>query len=226
MRLLIVAATAQEIAPLVAAFGSLEPAGPRVQRVNHAGHTIDILETGVGMVATAAWCSAALSSTRYDFAMNVGVCGSFDAALPPGTVVHITSEILSELGIEDGDDFLTLNNLGLVRSDDPFGADGWLVNYSAPPNAILGTLPEARGITVNTVHGRDSTIADVAARLKPQVESMEGAAFMYCARIHDTHCAEIRGVSNVVERRNRAAWKMKDAIANVNVIAAKVIATL
>ena len=43
-------------------------------------HAIDVLTTGVGMVATAAWCSRVLAKQDYDLALNVGVCGSFDTA--------------------------------------------------------------------------------------------------------------------------------------------------
>jgi futalosine hydrolase len=42
---------------------------------------------------------------------------------------------------------------------------------------------------------------------------MEGAAFMYSCLIRHLPCAEVRAVSNVVERRNRGAWKVQEAIA-------------
>ena len=41
---------------------------------------------------------------------------------------------------------------------------------------------------------------------------MEGAAFMYACLMHGVPFAQIRAVSNVVERRNRAAWKVQEAI--------------
>ena len=49
---------------------------------------MDLLVTGVGMVATAAWCSRVLARTKYDVALNVGVCGSFDPAFAPGVPPH------------------------------------------------------------------------------------------------------------------------------------------
>src|SRR5688572_32041393 len=110
MRILLVAATAPEIAPLLAD-----------RRTD-----VDVLITGVGMVATAAHCSRALSTSRYDLALNFGVCGSFDAALAPGTVVHVTTDRLAELGAEDDDRFLTIYELQLLGENQyPFerGAD-------------------------------------------------------------------------------------------------------
>jgi len=68
------------------------------------------------------------------------------------------------------------------------------------------------GITVNTVHGSERSIASVAARCAPQVESMEGAAFMFACLMHDLPFAQVRAVSNVVERRNRSAWRVAEAI--------------
>lgn len=41
---------------------------------------------------------------------------------------------------------------------------------------------------------------------------MEGAAFMYACLMHKVSFAQIRAVSNVVERRNRSTWKVKEAI--------------
>jgi futalosine hydrolase len=70
---LIVAATEGEISALRA---DLKP-------------DVDVLVTGIGMVATAVRCARALALTPYDLALNVGICGSFDRALMPGSVVHV-----------------------------------------------------------------------------------------------------------------------------------------
>lgn len=178
----------------------------------YRGQHLDILTTGVGMVAAAVWCSRALARTAYDVALNFGVCGSFDAALLPGTVVHVTSDRIAELGAEDDDRFLTIEELQLLGGDDfPFRR-GALRNVEPPANAAIRRLPAVSAITVNTVHGRAASIADVMARFHPQVESMEGAAFMYACLVHGVPFAQVRAVSNVVETRNRDAWKMPEAI--------------
>jgi futalosine hydrolase len=192
MRALIVAATDAEIA-------ALDPA-VRLR------HDVDVLVTGVGMVATAAHCSRRLATTRYDFALNVGLCGSFDRLLSPGTVVHVVSDRLSELGAQDGDAFLAIEALQLP-------SDHVVENTDPPANAELARLPRVSGITVNTVHGDAVAIAAVVARCQPQVESMEGAAFMYACRLAGVPYAQVRAVSNSVERRTRADWKIGEAVA-------------
>jgi futalosine hydrolase len=248
MRILVVAATAMEVAPIVAKLGSANPAiqerachaarGPSVTRYEHAGHGVDVLITGIGMVATAALCSRALAETSYDLALNLGVCGSFDRTLEPGRVVHVVSDRLAELGAENGDASLSVDELELPRERvDPAeaGHDPWngrrltsaeLVNVAPPSNAALTRLPAVRGITVNTVHGNDRSIAAVVRRFQPQVESMEGAAFMYACLIHELAFAQVRAVSNIVERRNRQAWRMADAIRALSAVAVTIVDTL
>ena len=205
MRILIVTATAAEIDPVVAKFRYASERGPRVNTYTHAGHDVDVLVTGVGMVATAAWCSRVLARTHYDLGLNAGVCGSFDPALPPGTVVHVVADRIAELGAEDDEAFLSIAELNLP-------CEHQFVNAMPPSNEALSRLPAVTGITVNTVHGNARSIAAVTRRFEPQVESMEGAAFMYACLIHQVPFAQVRAVSNVVEKRNRGDWKMRDAI--------------
>ena len=182
----------------------------------YGANAIDVLITGVGMVATAVCCSRALVQASYGLALNFGVCGSFDPAIEPGTVVHVVSDRLTELGAEDGDRFLTLEELALP-------GESAFVNLDPPSNPALDALPTVAGITVNTVHGSERSIAAVTERFNPQVESMEGAAFMSACLIHTVPFAQVRAVSNVVERRNRGSWKMPDAIRNLNATALRIL---
>jgi futalosine hydrolase len=187
------------------------------------GHEIAALITGVGMVATSSWCSHLLSVEQFDMVFNLGVCGSFRTDLEPGTVVHVVSDRLVELGAEDGDAFLTIQQMKLLDDDEfPFRG-GRLVNDTPPPIAALEGLRRVDGITVSTVHGNDGSIARVTERFDPDVESMEGAAFMYSCLIHGVRFAQIRAVSNIVERRNRSAWKLEDAITSLSRAARRIV---
>ena len=216
MRILVVSATTAEIQPLAAAARS------------HEDHHVDVLVTGVGMLATAVRTTRALLQSRYDFAVNLGLCGSFDPALPRGTVVHVVSDQMPELGAEDESSFLTIQELGLLSPDEPPFVDGCLVNTAPPQNAVLDDLPAVRGVTVNTAHGDAASIAALLARLRPapQVESMEGAAFMYACLVHGIPFAQVRAVSNVVEHRNRVAWQIPEALSALQRVAMDLLASL
>jgi futalosine hydrolase len=202
MRILVVAATEPEIA--------LVRSGPRGR------HEFDVLVTGIGLVATAAQSARRMAQTRYDLAFNFGVCGSFDRSLALGTVVQITTDRMSELGAEDDDRFMTMQELGLAAQDA-------IVNLAPPQNAALRQLPAVSGISVNTVHGSERTIAAVVERFHPQVESMEGAAFAYACALSGVPYAQVRAVSNIVERRNRDRWRLDLAIRNVNEAALRIL---
>ena len=197
MRILIVAATEAEIAGLRAF-----PTSARAE------DDINILTTGVGMVATAARTARALAETRYDLALNFGVCGSFDRGLELGRVVHVVLDRISELGAEDDDVFLTIDELALPN-------EAVFINSAPPASDALRRLPQVSGITVNTVHGSERSIAAVVRRFAPQVESMEGAAFMHACLISSVPFAQVRAVSNIVEKRNRKAWNLGEAIGNL-----------
>lgn len=226
MRLLLVAATAAEVQPISASFQSIATVSSRLSQFGHARHEIDVLVTGVGMVATATWCARVLSERRPDAALNVGLCGSFNPAYPPPAVVHVVSDCLTELGAEDAERFLSIHDLGFLAPDDePFRA-GHLVNTAPPASSTLQRLPSVRGITVNTVHGHEPSIACVVERVSPDVESMEGAAFLYACLTAGVPCAQIRAVSNRVERRNRESWMVADALSALSSTARAVIAEL
>lgn len=175
------------------------------------------------MVATAAWCSRTCAAEHYDLAVNLGLCGSFDPAVTPGTVVHVTADRLAELGAEDGEEFLSIHQLQLLNEDEfPFEG-GMLVNAAPPALEPLMELRQVSGITVNTVHGNARTIAGVRARYRPDVESMEGAAFMYSCLVAGVPFAQVRAVSNAVERRNRGAWNIEQAIDALGAVAVRLL---
>ena len=223
MRVLVVAATQAEISPFVSGLGVASVVGPRVRSYQGVGHDIDVLISGVGMVATSTWCSRVLSTNRFDVALNLGVCGSFKPEIFPGSVVHVVSDRLAELGAEDGDAFLTIQEMKLLGDDEfPF-TRGRLVNASPPVLGPLASLRPVSGITVSTVHGNDDSIARVTQRFSPDVESMEGAAFMYACLVHGVPFAQVRAISNMVERRNRAAWKLDEAIANLAMVGRQIL---
>ena len=191
MQILIVAATAAEIQPLIDHFGA---------------DNFDVLITGVGMVATAFALGRHLAGKNYGLVINLGIAGSFDRDIALGEVVEITEDRIAELGAQDDEQFIPIETMG-------FGESCFY------PAKIITQLKQVKAITVNTVHGHEGSIAEVASRLQPQLESMEGAAFFYVCKGLGVPCLQIRAVSNYVEKRNRANWNIGLAIKNLNTFA-------
>lgn len=161
------------------------------------------LVTGAGMVATAIAVSKALAEKHYDLVVNAGIAGSFNRSIPLGSVVEVVKDQLSEMGAQDGSQFLSPIEMGLEAVA--------LVEMPAKTN-----LTAVSGITVNTVHGDDKVISQIVHRLNPQVESMEGAACMLACQNVGVPCVQIRAISNYVEKRNKANWDIPLAIQNLN----------
>ena len=226
MNLLIVSATYMEIAPLVARLKFISENDQRMKFYSSGKHEIDVLITGVGMVATAAWTAKALSAKKYDAALNFGVCGSFDRSIEIGKVVHVLTDRFADLGAEDDEKFLSVHDLNLLGENEfPF-MWGQLVNQSVPNYERILNLTGVNAISVNTVHGNETSISKTVKRLNPHVESMEGAAFFYACMIEKIPCAQIRAVSNFIEKRNRDNWNIALAIKNLNETAIEIVNNL
>jgi futalosine hydrolase len=216
MRSLIVAATEQEIAPLLRAMKFRGDIYPQLRSYQHKEAEVDVLITGIGMVATAAWVSRVLTQNQYSCSINAGICGSFDRGIALGEVLRVQTDCIPELGAEDDQQFLPAHEMGLLDKNE-FPFQNAVIRGSEA--TVFGSLIELKavsGITVNKVHGNETSIANVVERLKPQVESMEGAGFLYACAIAGVPGIQVRAVSNYVEKRNRHSWKIEDAIRNLN----------
>lgn len=205
MRLLIVAATEEEVRSLKSEVRS-QTQDLRLKTLDYK-----FLTTGVGMVATAFALGQHLATNQYDLAINLGIAGAFDRNIQLGQVLEITEDTFAELGAEDGDEFISIDQLGFGKGR--FGPSAKLSDFS---DACLKT---ATAVTVNTVNGNEFSIERITGRLNPQLESMEGAAFFYACNQMNVPCIQIRAVSNYVERRNRDNWKIGPAIKNLNTFA-------
>lgn len=211
MHILFVAATEFEIAGLMSDI--------RNQRSENSKNTslhVSFLITGVSMVATAFALGKHLANNQYDLAINLGIVGSFDRSIALGEVVEVTEDRFSELGAEDDEAFLTIDELGFGES----------IFRSSNASDLDLQLKKVKAITVNTVHGNEANIQKLTSRLDVQLESMEGAAFFYACKQAGVPCMQIRAVSNYVEKRNRDAWQIGTAIKNLNTFAVELLKRL
>src|SRR5205085_11835259 len=114
-----------------------------------------------------------------------GLAGSFDKNIRIGEVMNITEDCFPELGAEDNEAFLSVFDLKLQDPGAYPFEKGIIRNETVQKNGIILKLKQARGITVNTVHGKEESIKKTVKRLSPQTESMEGAAFLFACRMEN-----------------------------------------
>ncbi len=220
-KVLIVSATTFEIQPFLE-FLKQSAAQKYNPLFGQNGYEIDVIVTGVGIANTALEVGKTLTRKKYDWAINVGVAGSFNRDILRGDVVQVMSEQYGDLGVEEADGrFTDMFELGLMeKNTKPFYQDK-LVNNKP---LTLPQVKRVKGLTVNKVHGTTNSIEAILKKYQVDIETMEGAAFFQaCQSVDHTTpldkgilFAEIRAISNYVEPRNRDNWKMKEAITNLN----------
>ncbi|TXB65350.1 futalosine hydrolase [Vicingus serpentipes] len=215
MKVLIVSATFLEIEPLLTHFNFVEQSNQKLRKYTFNTHQIDVLIPGVGMTCTAYWMGKTLNNTLYDFAINLGLAGSFNDEIKIGEVVNVVSDRISELGAQDGEKFLSLIDMDLIEDEDFTLVNGEMINSIPLENTTINKLRKVRAISVNTTHGEENEIEKVIKLFNPDVESMEGAAFYYACLLEGITCAQIRAISNKVEPRNKENWDIKLAVKNL-----------
>jgi futalosine hydrolase len=205
-KILVVAATSSEIAPFMSSCGIESPQNGGLLHAQRGTSDLFILVTGAGMVNTAFELGKLIGS-HFDVVINAGVAGSFNR-FEIGDVVNVTHDCFSELGAEDDQKFISIDQLNLGKQH---------VEALHPlDNEFVSRIPKSNGITVNTVHGNDKSIKRVTENYQPHLESMEGAAFLHAANAFNWKAIQLRAISNKVTKRDKSSWDMELAIRNLN----------
>ncbi|WP_078651487.1 futalosine hydrolase [Streptomyces xylophagus] len=170
--------------------------------------TVDVIAAGVGPAAAAAATATALARTPYGLVVSAGIAGGFQPEAPVGSLVIADEITVADLGAETADGFLPVTELG-------FGT----VTHR-PPSALVRDLAAATGartgvvLTVSTVTGTAARATELRARHpRALAEAMEGFGVAEAAAAHGVPVLELRAVSNPVGPRDRAAWRIGDALA-------------
>ncbi|MFR0353330.1 futalosine hydrolase [Streptomyces sediminimaris] len=176
------------------------------------GHGPTVIAAGVGPALAAATTAtalttAALEGNPYGLVVSAGIAGGFQPEAPLGSLVVADEITAADLGAETAQGFVPVTELG-------FGT----VTHR-PPDALVRDLVAATGghpgavLTVSTVTGTAERAAALRARHpRALAEAMEGFGVAEAAAAHGVPVVEIRAVSNPVGPRDRAAWRIGDAL--------------
>lgn len=202
MQLLLCAATEFELGPSVKELQQQYPG------------RIEILVTGVGMMAATYALTKRISMQKPGMILQAGVAGSFNPGIKPGAVVAVISEAIGDLGVEENGEFRPISRLALADQDELPWSGGKLVNE----HEILKScgLPLVHAVTVNEISTNRKRMLYYRESLKADVESMEGAALHYTALQEQVPFLQLRSISNFVGERNKAEWLLDAAIINLD----------
>lgn len=208
MRVIISAATNGEWMP---SFQKINPAYVG----NNKRFSVGFHESGIGMLASSVSLMKMFTQETPSLIIQIGIAGSFDKKVPLGKVFAVKDDFVGDIGVVENKVWKDLYDLKLDKPNDPpyekkSLPNPWLNQYN------LLKLPTKKAVTVNTISTEKSKIELYSGRYKATLESMEGAALHYIGRDLHAPFIQLRAVSNYIGERNKAKWKMQEAIYNLN----------
>lgn len=216
MHILIVSATLFEIKPFFDRLGPADKESEHLYRYRIGEHALDVLVPGVGMVATAFQMGKRLAAGKVDAAINAGIAGSFRTDLPIGEVVRVEEDCVPEMASEEDGRLVSFFELGLLDPWEHPYRSGRLVNDHPLSVPALESLRKVTGNTVNTLRDREASLKAGMAFPPADIETMEGAAFLYACLSAGIPCVQLRAVSNFVGERDKTKWNAAAAVRNLN----------
>ncbi len=180
-----------------------------------------VVVSGIGAVNTAHALTQYLAThPKPSLVIQTGIAGAYvPAGVPVGSVVLADTEIYGDLGVLTVEGWRPMEAVGIplvaARDGQParfnyFPLDGKLVARAAQ---VGGPLIARTGpfLTLSIITGIQTLGDELFERFGALCESMEGAAAAHVCALHDAPFLEVRGISNLVEDRDREKWRIKDA---------------
>ena len=164
--------------------------------------------------------------------INFGIGGAYPSAnLRTGDIAIADRELYGDEGLllKDGFHKTDIMGLPLLKKGRKKYFNEFPLNKSLVKKAMKVILPHpplAKGgwgdlkiksgtfVTVSTVTGTDKRARELEKRFNAICENMEGAAVAHVCAMYGIPMLEIRGISNIVEDRNRDKWDIKTAAEN------------
>lgn len=175
----------------------------------------DVLEAGVGPMEAAARTATILAQAgegAYRLVIGAGIAGGFPGRAAIGSLVVSDQLIAADLGAETPEGFTSVDELGFgsarISVDQAFAERLTKALNAAGLTAISGPI-----LTLSTVTGTADTAQQLTERVQGAAsEAMEGFGVATAARLHGLPSLELRAISNMVGPRDRAAWRIKEAL--------------
>ena len=192
-----------------------------------------LVQTGMGAVNTAHALTCALQAYRPDLVLQIGVGGAYlDSGLDVGDVAVASEEVYGDVGVRLREGWRGVEEIGipLLEGEEAcynrFPLDGelveevravlvggdWQEENPVVESGLFVTVQECSG-TLELGRERERLFGGIC-------ENMEGAAAAHLCRIYGIAFAEVRGISNRVEDRDRDKWDLQGAVERAQAAAA------
>lgn len=181
----------------------------------------NLVVTGIGVVNTAHALAQYLArNPKPSLVIQTGIAGAFvPAKVDVGAVLLADTEIYGDTGVLTPDGWRPMEEIGipLVAAT---ASQPARFNYFPLDPTLVARAEHAAGsriartgkfLTLSQVTGVRTIGDELFARFGTLCESMEGAAAAHVCALHGVPFLEVRGVSNLVENRDRSKWRIKEA---------------
>ena len=205
MAVLVLAATPFEAAALI-------PSAPAVR----------VVVGGIGAVNTACALTREFASHLPSLVIQTGIAGAYEpTGIAVGSVVLATEEMYGDVGVITPAGWLPADAIGLPLVDARDGHPARFNQFPCDPGLVARAAMIAgpsiartgRFLTLAQVTGVAAVGDELYRRFNALCESMEGAAAAHVCAIYGIPFLEVRGISNLVEDRNREGWRVQEAAA-------------
>jgi len=172
---------------------------------------------GFGPIAASARTTFLICQSRPENILLLGIAGGFDKSLV-ATALEFGSVVCDGVGVGEGEGFQSAAEIG------------W--SHWSQENPSLKIEDEIQLAAANSSHRLltvCSASADAAQATRRQqrysvaAEDMEGFGVAMACRMAGVPLRIVRGISNVVGDRDKANWKVKEALAAAEDLAVKII---
>jgi futalosine hydrolase len=181
--------------------------------------------TGIGMLASGVKLTQLTTTYKPDLIIQMGIAGTYSKNEPLGKVMVVASESIADLGVRENGSFKDLFETGLQKENEAPFKKRKLTNPTIKSlNVLKSDLVAA--VTINEITTSPKRIKEIIEAHNPVLESMEGAALHYVCCFTKTPFIQIRAISNYVGERNKAKWKLKESIEQLEAYVLTYLATL
>lgn len=191
----------------------------------------DIVFLASGVGKTNAAHAAAFMLERYFPALiiNFGVGGAYPASgLKIGDIAVAEQEIYGDEGVilREGFSDMTMTGIPVFKKGNKKYFNEFPLDRDSVKKAVYASkivthrasritgLRSGTFVTVSACSGTLKRALELEKRYQAICENMEGAAIAHICAMHGIPMIEIRGISNIVEDRDRKKWDIKLASEN------------
>jgi futalosine hydrolase len=178
--------------------------------------------TGIGKVNAAHICSKVINQYLPDIVISTGIGGAYpETGLNVGDIAIATEEIYGDEGVICKDGFKDMTEIGLPMfriKEREFYNKIELENVLCDRifNIVKKRWKCKKGafITVSTCSGTLKRAKELRETFNGLCENMEGASIAHISKLYGLPMVELRGISNIVEDRNKSTWEINIASKN------------